>query len=70
MSLHEWCDFMVPVLEQFGNLGRLDGENWQEWALQLLNLPRLSGTVVPDPFQFAEWSDWAERLNKNLWAMS
>lgn len=70
ISLREWCDFMVPNLEQFGNLARLDDDDmWREWAMQLLNLPRLSGSIVPDPSDFDDWAEWATRLNKNLWAM-
>ena len=69
VSVQEWCDFMVPNLEQFGNLGRLDGDNWREWGTQLLNLPALSGSIVPDPYQFDDWILWAMRLNENLWTM-
>lgn len=70
LTVTEWCDFMVTNLEQFGNLPRLDDpEKWRDWGVELLNMPQLSGSIVPDPFQFDNWTAWAMRLNENLWAM-
>lgn len=70
LTVTEWTDFMVTNLEQFGNLPRLDDPNgWRDWALALLNLPALSGSIVPDPYQFETWTAWAMRLNENLWVM-
>ena len=67
MNARTWADFMVPVLEQFGNLSRLDQrEDWREWGAMLLNLPALSGSIVPDPYQFDDWRVWAQRCNENL----
>lgn len=67
MSVQEWADNMVPALEQFGNLGRLWSEDeWRNWAAQLLNLPALSGSIVPDPYDYEDWRMWAQRLNQNL----
>lgn len=71
MTVTEWCDMMTPNLLQFGNLPRLDNpDNWREFGLALLNLPQLSGSIVPDPYQFERWDEWAMRLNKNLWSMA
>lgn len=67
LTVKEWTDFMVPALEQFGNLGRLDDEKqWREWGAALLNLPALSGSVIPDPYQFDDWRTWATRCVQNL----
>lgn len=67
MDAVEWADAMVPNLEKLGNIGRLDdADKWREWASQLLNLPKLAGSIVPDPYQFDDWRDWAQRCNKNL----
>lgn len=66
MTVQKWADAMVPTLEQYGNLGRLlDETKWQEWACQLLTLPKISGSVV-DPRGFSDWRAWAMRLNQNL----
>ena len=67
MTLREWTDAMCQNLEQFGNLSRLDQrEDWREWGAMLLNLPALSGSIVPDPYQFDDWRVWAQRCNENL----
>lgn len=67
MTVKQWADFMVPVLEPFGNLGRLDrDEHWRDWAAQLLTLPKLSGSIVPDPYQFEDWRTWAVRACAGL----
>ena len=65
-----WADAMVIELEQFGNLGRLDDpEQWREWAVQLFLLPSISGSIVPDPYNFATWDEWAKCLNGGLAAV-
>lgn len=67
MSVREWTDFMVPNLEQYGNLGRLSRDDeWRAWGAQLLNLPGISGSIVPDPYQFDDWRTWAQRCVQNL----
>lgn len=67
MDAPTWTSFMVPILEIYGNLGSLDNEeNWRGWAVELMNLPQLSGSVVPDPYQFDDWRAWAQRFNENL----
>lgn len=67
VSATEWADFMVPNLEQYGNLGRLDDEKeWRTWGLQLLNLPALSGSIIPNPYDFDDWRAWARRCVENL----
>lgn len=67
MTAQQWADSMVPNLEQFGNIGRLEDEKkWRDWATQLLNLPKLAGSIIPDPYQFDDWRAWARRCVENL----
>ncbi len=67
MTVRDWADAMVQNLEQFGNLGRLDDEaQWKNWGAQLLNLPGISGSIIPDPYQFDDWRTWAARCVQNL----
>ena len=67
LTVQQWTDFMVPSLEQFGNLGRLDRDDeWRAWGVSLLNMSQLSGSIVPNPYQFDDWRVWARRLVENL----
>lgn len=67
MKVREWTDMMTPNLEKYGNIGRLQNDDgWKAWGAQLLNLPGLSGSIVPDPYGFDDWKAWASRLNANL----
>jgi len=34
---------------------------WQDWGMQLLNNTTL-GRNLPNPYNFTEWKEWAERL--------
>lgn len=70
MGVRDWTDAMTISVEQYGNLGRLNSDDaWREWGAQLLTLPGLSGSIVPDPYAFGTWQEWAERLNDGLAAV-
>lgn len=67
LTVRQWTDFMTPNLEKYGNIGRLtNDEGWREWGAQLLNVPKLSGSIVPDPYQFDDWRAWAQRCVANM----
>lgn len=62
LSLLDWASQAVTDLSPFGIYGRLENENaWQDWAAQFLNSISL-GRNIPDPYQFSDWREWAERL--------
>lgn len=61
LSLQDWADSVVRDLSVFGLIGRLDGDDWQRWGSQFRN--NLSvGRDIPDPYDFKEWPQWAERV--------
>lgn len=62
MTLNDWADAAVPYLEQFDSIGRLMGDNWQEWGARLTLALGLSGRLIPDPYSFSDWRVWAQRL--------
>lgn len=66
IDLQHWADAMVQNVEKYGNLGRLLNDDWRGFGLNMMTLPALSGSVVPDPYSFDTWQDWASRLNENL----
>lgn len=66
MALRDWADRVVLDLDNYGAFGRLEDEaRWQDWAVQFLNNTTL-GRNLPNPYQFADWRDWAERLAQML----
>lgn len=66
IDLSAWADAMVQNVEKYGNLGRLMGDDWRAFGLNMMTLPGLSGSIVPDPYAFTDWQDWVMRLNENL----
>lgn len=61
MQLREWADRVTQDLDIYGVAGRILGDNWQDWAAQFLNNASIKGNL-PNPYQFADWREWAERL--------
>lgn len=41
-------------------------ERWIDWAMSIANINDLQAFGVPDPNQFADWRQWAQRLAQNL----
>ena len=65
MSLNDWADQIALDLDSYGAFGRLDGDDWQNWAMQFLNNTSL-GRNFPLPYDFDDWRDWAERFAQSL----
>ncbi len=61
MTLPEWADTIVLDLGIFGVVGRLDDSDWQAWGVQFLN-NFTTGRNMPNPYQFGDWKEWAERM--------
>lgn len=62
MGLRDWADQISLDLDSYGAFGRLDIEsNWQAWAMQFINNMTLKSNL-PNPYQFDNWHDWAERF--------
>lgn len=62
MSILDWADSVVLDVPATWALGRLDDpDQWQTWAMGLV---RASTTqrALPDPFQFDDWREWAQRV--------
>lgn len=66
MSLPDWANQIALDLDNYGAFGRLDDpEKWQDWAVQFLNNTSL-GRNLPNPYDFTDWREWAERLSQLL----
>lgn len=67
MSLTAWADAVMVSLDDPWSFGRLDDETkWQDWAVGFVRAPSLAQRVLPDPYQFTDWRDWAQRANPML----
>jgi hypothetical protein len=64
MDVFEWTDKMAPeLIKNGGYLGRLeDPKQWREWARSVMLINNEWQGYVPDPYEFDDWRDWAERL--------
>ncbi len=62
MRLSDWADCLVFDLKNYGTFSPLTAESdWVRWATQFINNSQLVGKV-PNPAQFTDWQEWAERL--------
>ena len=61
----EWTDYMADELQGYSQPPRLDNaEHWQEWALTVIQSPRIAAFNPPQPFTFSDWREWAMRFNQ------
>lgn len=66
ISVQEWCDFSTPVLETFGQIPQLEGDDWQSWARAVVQIPGIALKNPPNPDQFTDWVVWADRFNQAI----
>lgn len=65
LTVTEWTDFMADELTGFSAPPRLDDPDyWQEWALTVVQSPRIAVLNPPNPLEYREWREWAERFNQ------
>lgn len=58
---------MTLLLERYGAVVRLDdADNWRDWAVRAISLSGLSSKNPPNPYQFDDWLQWAERYNQTV----
>lgn len=64
MDVIEWADKMVPFLLPYGGFTTKleDPERWQDWASAVIMINNEWQGTAPNPFQFTDWRDWAERF--------
>lgn len=66
MQLLDWADCVVLDLDNYGSFGRLGSEaQWQAWGVQFLNNTTI-GRNLPNPYQFTDWREWADRMAQLL----
>lgn len=65
LAVTDWTDAMTLQLIGYAQPPRLDDpKRWEEWALVVIQAPRISAFNPPSPYAFADWRAWAERFNE------
>lgn len=65
LTLQDWADQVCLDLDAFGVIGRIVGEEWQDWGVQLCNNVSVGGNL-PNPYEFDDWQNWGQRLCEAL----
>lgn len=67
LTLREWADAVIQSLGsnwQFGTYR--DGDDWRVYVVGFVRAPSMAQRVLPDPWQFSDWRDWAMRASPML----
>ena len=67
LDLQEWADAVLLAYTGSWALGRLDDpDRWQDWAVGFVRTPDFAKRVLPDPYQFSDWFEWASLTSPML----
>lgn len=67
MTVIEWADQMTNEVSQFGDIIKLENpEDWQFWALSVILSNEQWEAVIPNPFNYTDWREWAELFIGNV----
>lgn len=65
LTISEWADYIVPLVEPYGSVGKLmDSADWRAWATGIASLTEMQKQGVPSPNEFASWQDWAFQFSQ------
>lgn len=58
---------MTTALLGYSQPPRLDDpHDWQVWALTVVQSPRIAAFNPPNPLEFTQWREWAQRFNQTV----
>ena len=63
LTLQEWSQQTMLVLDQFTVVFALQGEDWQGWGMLFFLNPSLDSLNPPNPYLYTDWREWAEHLS-------
>lgn len=67
MTFQNWGDGVYLALSLPFSFGATPPEeDWRSWAVGFVRAPGLAQRVLPDPYQFTDWREWAMRVNPLL----
>ena len=62
MALKDWANAVILSLGDVWSFGTLTDESrWQDWAVGFVRAPQYAQRILPDPYQFSDWREWAMR---------
>lgn len=62
MTLRDWSSAVILATADTWDLGTLADESaWQSWAVGLVRARPFAQRILPDPYQFDDWREWATR---------
>ncbi len=63
MTLRQFADATILSVGDTYSFGRLDNDaDWKTWATGFIRASPYSQRRPPDPAQFTDWRDWAQRM--------
>lgn len=63
LTLRQWADAAILTTSDAWAFGKLtDEDKWQDWAVGFVRASPFTQRVLPDPYQFNDWRDWAMRV--------
>jgi hypothetical protein len=65
--MQQWFDAVILDTRSGWAFGRLDDQNWQDYAVGFVRA--FTQRTLPDPFQFADWREWAMRTTNLMEAL-
>jgi hypothetical protein len=66
MDLDQWVYGTLSVLTNYPNPRTMVNDDWRQWGMMFFDTPSLSTLGPPNPYDYAEWRPWAERLAESL----
>lgn len=67
MNVIDWADQMTQSVSQYADITKLSNpDEWQAWALSVMLSNQQWQAVVPSPYSFTDWREWAELFIGNV----
>lgn len=67
MTVIEWADQMTQSVNKYSDVMKLENpDDWQFWALSVILSNDQWQAVVPNPFSYTDWREWAELFIGNV----
>ena len=65
-NFRDWADQMSALIQsevpQFLIFQEGLDDEWRDWAMCIVGAQDVIGQDSPNPYQFSDWREWAERL--------